>query len=216
MEIFIIAELRAVEYLTGFNGSIDNGATIESVSIDFYNDTFSFIENYQTFDFGSSECSVPFDARDAIGRAKNATASFIGFKITIGNWTAGITFTLRITPFFSELLYYETEDTIYIDPSVANLPPEIRVWWRLYNESWAWNWTYQDISWEFGPRARYDIFCYNTTADTWYLVTPDTWSMLNAPVKINLTIPKMIFEEGTELGSINLDCICGPLTSPLL
>jgi len=204
VEIFIIAELRAVEYLTGFNASIDNGATIESVSIDFYNDTLHPVEHYQTYEFGASECSVPFDARDAIGRARNATANFVGFKITIGNWAAGTTFTLRVIPFFSELLYYETEDTIYIDPSIANLPPEIRVWWRLYNESWAWNWTYKDISWEFGPKARYDIFCYNTTADTWYLVTPDTWIMLNAPVKINITIPKMLFED-TELGSIHLD-----------
>ena len=204
VEVLIIAEPRAVEFLTGFNASIDNGATIESVSIDFYDNDFNFIEHYQAHNFGTPECSVPFDSREAIGAMKNASADLIGFKMVIGNWAAATTYTLHIVPFFSELLYYETEDTIYVDPSVANLPPEIRVWWRLYNESWGWNWTYQDISWEFGPKARYNIFCYNTTSDTWYLVTPDTWIALNAPVKVNITIPKTLFEEGTQLGMIDL------------
>ncbi|RLI44084.1 hypothetical protein DRO69_08180, partial [Candidatus Bathyarchaeota archaeon] len=204
VEILIIAEPRAVEFLTGFNASIDNGATIESVSIDFYDNDFNFIEHYQAYDFGTPECSVPFNSREAIGAMENATADLIGFKIVIGNWVADTTYTLHIIPFFSELLYYETEDTIYVDPSVANLPPEIRVWWRLYNDSWGWTWSYRDISWEFGPKARYDIFCYNATTG-WYLVTPDTWIALNAPVKVNITIPKMLFEEGTELGRIEMN-----------
>lgn len=204
VEFFIIAEPRAVEFLTGFNVSIDNGAIIESISIDFYDNDFNVVEHYQAYDFGTPECSVPFDAREAIGAMKNATANFIGFKIVIGNWLADTMYTLHIIPFFSELLYYETEDTIYVDPSVADLPPEMRVWWQLYNESWAWSWTYRDITWEFGPKAQYNIYCYNTTSGTWYLVTPDTWIALNTPVKVNITIPKILFEEGTELGRIEL------------
>jgi len=204
IDVYIVAELRAIEYLTGFNATIDNGATIETVSIDLYNDNLTIIENYQTYNFGTPDCSVPFDAKDVIERARNVSASFVGFKITIGNWMPDTLYTLHIIPFFAELLYYETEDTIYVDPSVMNLPPEIRVWWRLYNDTWGWNWTYQDISWEFGPRAHYEIFCYNTSTGIWYEVTRATWIMLNAPVKINITIPKLLFEEGTELGRIEL------------
>ena len=202
VEILIIAEPRAVEFLTGFNASIDNGATIESVSIDFYDNDFNFIEYYQAYDFGTPECSVPFDSREAIGAMENATADLIGFKMVIGSWAAATTYTLHIVPFFSELLYYETEDTIYVDPSVANLPPEIRAWWQLYNETWNGTWTYRDITWEFGPRAQYKIFCQNTTTGIWYPVTHDTWIEINAPVKVNITIPKLLFEKGTKLGRI--------------
>jgi len=211
IEISIIAELKAIERLTGFNASIDFGARIESVSIDFYDNDLNPIGNYKMEEFGLPVCSVSFDPYEAIGMAKDLNADFVGFKITIGSWSPGTTHTLRILPFFSEVLYYETDDAIYVDPSALNLPPEIRVWWQLYNDTWGGNWTYRDISWEFGPRANYNIYCYNTTSGNWYLVEsrpqfvePKTWIELNAPVKINITIPKLLFEEGTELGRINI------------
>jgi hypothetical protein len=135
----------------------------------------------------------------------NSDARFLCFRTTLGEWNNNTLYKFNIEPLLKEIIYYEKDGEVYADPSVLDLPPELRVWWQLYNETQSYNWTYQDINWEFGPRAHYELFCYNTSASLWYEVTPDSWVILNSPVRINATIPKLLFDEDTELGKFEIN-----------
>jgi len=201
IDIIIFAGIEAINYVSGFNASIDNGARLLKISIDLCDQDFNLTENYQTIDLdnGTDIHSIYFDSEDLIKRLQDSNASFVSFRITVSGWNSNILYTLHIRPFFKEILYYETEDTVYVDPSSLNLPQVLRFWWRHYNETQSMNWTYQDIGWEFGPNAHYEIYCYNSSSGFWYEVTPDTWIILGSDMKINVTIPKSLFEKGTEL-----------------
>ena len=206
VDILLYTSIEAVQYVSGFNATIDNGAKIVEGSIDLCDENMTLIENYQTFNLGNGVAvhSVHFDPENLIERINNFNASFVRFKITIGSWNSSTLYTLHIQPFFREILYYETEDTVYVDPSTLNLPPELGVSWQRYNDTRSENWTYQDIGWEFGPSVHYKIFCCNFSSGFWYEVMPDTWIMFDSDVKINVTIPKLLFEGGTELGQFEI------------
>jgi hypothetical protein len=206
LDLLVCVDIESIQFITGFNATVDKGAKIKGVAIDLCGLNMTFIENFQTFDLGDGAAShaVQFTSEDLIGRVRNTNASCVRFRITIGGWHGGTLYTLHVQPFFKEVLYYEKDGQIYVDPSTLNLPPELRVWWQLYNESRSYNWTYQDLSWEFGPRAHYELFCLNATNGLWYQVGDATWVMLNTAVKANVTVPKLLFESGRDLGRMEL------------
>lgn len=206
IDILLYVGIGAIQYTSGLNFSIDNEAEIINGSIDLCDYHFTLIENYQDFELGDgvNVHSVYFDPESLIESVKNANASFVQFRIRVGGWSSNISYTLHVQPFFREILYYETEDAVYVDPSTLNLPQVLRFWWRRYNDTRSENWTYQDIGWEFGPNAHYEIFCYNSSSGFWYEVTPDSWIILGSDVKINATIPKSLFSEETELSEFEM------------
>ena len=205
VDILLYAGIEVVQYISGFNATVDNGAKIIEGSIDLCDDNRTLIKNYQTFDLGNGVAvhSVRFDPENLIERIRNFDASFVRFRITISGWNSRTLYILHIQPFFREILYYETEDTAYVDPSTLKLPPELRVSWQRYNETRSGNWTHQDIFWEFGPSVHYEIFGHNSSSG-WYEVTSDAWIKLDSDVKINVKVPKLLFEGGTELGQFEI------------
>ena len=206
IDLFVYVGIDAIQQVSGLNTTIDKGAKILGGSVDLCTGNFTIIKNYQSFNLGTGSAFnyVSLDIDTFLQNVTQVKASFVRFRTRIGNWNGETQYTFHIQPLLREMLYYEKDGNIYVNPAALAASPEMRIWWQQYNETISSNQTYQDISWEFGPRPSYEIFCLNSSSGEWYIVTRDNYLMLNTQVKITTTIPKLMFESQTKLGKFEI------------
>ncbi len=92
-----------------------------------------------------------------------------------------------------------THQATWPDSSFTDAQTEsgTNVWWKESSNSTSEEWTWEHRNWLFGPEPTFEIYHENGS-----LIDKDGYAEIGEDLKIVTTVPKSIFTEGAELGSV--------------